>query len=181
MRDRLYILLMAMTCSVCLHDSRVVIDNILASGKLSLRNVAEQFGLSTTALHRHTHSHILQPALAAARRQAEVNVAVERARSVWEERLHETYGLASAGAERAAEDPKQWPSGARFLSVMVKAVESGLKVDGVIGDGTAGGSTVNIGHIIVMPSPKPLTPIESVIDLPLLDIQSSDEDENETT
>ncbi len=43
-----------MTCSVCQHPQRQAIDAAVASGGLSLRNIAQQFGFQDhTALHRH--------------------------------------------------------------------------------------------------------------------------------
>ncbi|MEN6341045.1 MAG: hypothetical protein ABFC89_00635 [Methanospirillum sp.] len=39
-------------CSICHHPDRETIDRALVSGE-SLRNIAEQYSVSSTALHRH--------------------------------------------------------------------------------------------------------------------------------
>jgi len=43
---------MSQVCSICRHDQQAEMDQSLVSG-ISLRNIAEQFGTSPTALHRH--------------------------------------------------------------------------------------------------------------------------------
>jgi len=48
---------MPQTCSVCKHAERAAIDAALVGGE-SLRNIAEQYSVSTTALHRHKTDHI---------------------------------------------------------------------------------------------------------------------------
>jgi len=48
---------MPRTCTICGHVDRVAIDQALIN-KASLRNIAERFGLSTTALHRHKSDHL---------------------------------------------------------------------------------------------------------------------------
>ncbi|MCH7584920.1 MAG: hypothetical protein IH941_07150 [Acidobacteria bacterium] len=48
---------MPRSCTVCGHAKRNIIDDALVSGT-SLRNVAEQFRLKVTSLHRHKHSHV---------------------------------------------------------------------------------------------------------------------------
>jgi transposase-like protein len=40
-------------CRVCQHPQKADIDKLLVNGRTSLRNIAEQFGTSATALHRH--------------------------------------------------------------------------------------------------------------------------------
>jgi hypothetical protein len=45
------------TCTVCVHDSRVEIDRALVAGE-AFRNIAERFGTSATALHRHKGEHL---------------------------------------------------------------------------------------------------------------------------
>lgn len=48
---------MPRSCTVCTHPDRRRIDEELVSGT-PLRNVAEQFRLKPTSLHRHDHNHI---------------------------------------------------------------------------------------------------------------------------
>ena len=62
---------MPRTCSVCVHRERDEIDNVLLAGQVSLRNMAERYGTSATALHRHKSEH-LPTALIKAAEAAEV-------------------------------------------------------------------------------------------------------------
>lgn len=57
------------TCTLCTHPQRAEIDPELVNGT-SLRNIAQRFGTSATALHRHKKH--LAPALAVAREAAQV-------------------------------------------------------------------------------------------------------------
>ena len=61
---------MPRTCSVCSHPLREQVDAELVSGT-PLRNIAEQFRLKTTSLHRLMHAHI-PAALARAKDAADV-------------------------------------------------------------------------------------------------------------
>jgi hypothetical protein len=45
-------------CSICEHPKRSEIDRALVTRSASMRNIAEQFGVSTTALARHKKGHI---------------------------------------------------------------------------------------------------------------------------
>ena len=49
---------MAGKCSICEHRDRREIDKALATRSASMRNIAERFGVSTTALARHKKGHI---------------------------------------------------------------------------------------------------------------------------
>lgn len=59
---------MPRTCTICAHPSRAAIDAALVAGD-AFRNIAERFGTSATALHRHKADHL--PAAVAAAHQAE--------------------------------------------------------------------------------------------------------------
>jgi hypothetical protein len=48
---------MPRTCTVCAHPERAAIDKALVDGQ-PLRNIAEHFGTSTTALHRHKEDRL---------------------------------------------------------------------------------------------------------------------------
>jgi len=64
---------MAGKCSVCEHPKRSEIDKALVTRSASMRNIAERFGVSTTALARHKKGHIprlVEAAQAAAEVQA---------------------------------------------------------------------------------------------------------------
>jgi len=62
---------MPRTCTVCQHPDRGDIDRALLAGE-PLRNIAERFRLSTTALHRHKRDH-LPSTLVKAREAEEVS------------------------------------------------------------------------------------------------------------
>jgi len=62
---------MPRTCTVCQHPNRAEIDRALLAGE-PLRNIAERFRLSTTALHRHKRDH-LPSTLVKAREAEEVS------------------------------------------------------------------------------------------------------------
>lgn len=49
---------MAPRCTVCMHPDRTTIDATLAQSSASLRDIAGQFGLSRSALHRHQAEHL---------------------------------------------------------------------------------------------------------------------------
>ena len=92
-------------CTICTHPEREQIERALVSGR-SLRNVAEQFGCSATALHRHKRDHL--PGSLAQARQAQD---VARADSVLEEiraeirRIQRLYKKAEAILDRAQNQP----------------------------------------------------------------------------
>jgi transposase-like protein len=59
---------MPRTCTICIHPDRPAIDAALVGGAV-LRNIAQQFGTSATALHRHKADHL--PAAVATAHEAE--------------------------------------------------------------------------------------------------------------
>jgi len=50
-------------CSICLHPDRARIDVCLKAGHPPLRTLAGQFGVSRSALDRHSHEHVIKPAV----------------------------------------------------------------------------------------------------------------------
>ena len=60
---------MPQTCTICRHKDREAIDREILAGD-PLRNIAEQFGISLTALHRHKQNDI-PAALTQAKQAAE--------------------------------------------------------------------------------------------------------------
>ncbi len=145
-------------CTVCQHDSRVVIDECLASESLSIRDVSLQFGLTPASVHRHKQNHVTASIRKALAREDEA--ALERTHqhqdklaSRWMERLESTYERTVDGAERAAGDDKLWSQGAKFLAVAAKLIDTGLRADGVIGV-RDGGPVTNIGQVVVIPMPN---------------------------
>jgi hypothetical protein len=59
---------MPQACTICRHERQAEIDQLLVAGT-SLRNIAQHFGTSATALHRHKKH--LAPALAVAKEAAQ--------------------------------------------------------------------------------------------------------------
>ncbi len=90
---------MPRTCSVCTHPRREEVDAELVSGT-PLRNIAEQFRLKTTSLHRHKNSHL--PADLAKAQEAEVVAAADSLLSRLEhltEEAHRLKGKAEKGGD----------------------------------------------------------------------------------
>jgi hypothetical protein len=87
---------MPRTCTVCKHSDREAIDRALLA-KEGYRNIAERFGISTTALVRHRQEHLM-PELVKAHDVAEVG----RAESLLDDirrtelRLEDLYKAATA-------------------------------------------------------------------------------------
>jgi len=48
---------MGRVCTICAHPARTVINAALETDR-SLRDIAQEFDISKTALHRHGHSHL---------------------------------------------------------------------------------------------------------------------------
>ncbi len=48
---------MGRVCTICAHSKRATIDAVLETDR-SLRDIAAQFGVSKTALHRHWQAHL---------------------------------------------------------------------------------------------------------------------------
>jgi hypothetical protein len=139
-------------CTICGHEERGAIDQMLARGTLSLRAIANQFGVGRNALARHQETHLLKAVQRQVRRQQDREE--ESVANVWEERLNETYAAARRGAQRAEGDAENWHAGARFLAVASKAVELGLKASGQI-EGGRGAGQVTIDQVIVLPMGRP--------------------------
>lgn len=65
-------------CTACVHDQRAEIDAALVSGT-SLRKIAERFGVSSTALHRHRdHVSAAVVAVAAERDRDQARTLLDR-------------------------------------------------------------------------------------------------------
>jgi hypothetical protein len=62
---------MPKACTACVHPDRAAIDRALVAGSATLRDIAEQFGLSKSTIFRHRTDH-LPVHLARARDAAEV-------------------------------------------------------------------------------------------------------------
>jgi hypothetical protein len=61
-------------CSVCIHPKRAEVDRLLLTNGDSFRNIAERFGTSTTALHRHKTDHLSERMADVAERNAEADI-----------------------------------------------------------------------------------------------------------
>lgn len=161
---------MAMTCTVCQHESRVVIDRLIGTGTATVRDIAAQFELSPAAIQRHKTHVVATVRRTIERKRVERE---EQTTSVWKERLEEAYAQGQRGMERAALDPKQWPAGARFLAVVSKLIETGLAVDGVIGPNQPTTTTTDVVQVLVLPM-KPRD-LQSVTDSIESTCESADE------
>ena len=91
---------MPQKCSVCIHPERAEIDKALVA-RVSLRTIADQYGLSKTALIRHKASHMAAAVVAA--RASEEAVQIRQGLTL-DEQLHSLQArtlaiLASAEAD----------------------------------------------------------------------------------
>ena len=50
---------MGRSCTICAHSERRAIDEALGTSR-ALRHIADQFGVSKAAVHRHWKAHVLQ-------------------------------------------------------------------------------------------------------------------------
>jgi len=114
-------------CTICTHPDRKQIEQALVSGR-SLRNVAEQYGCSATALHRHKQGH-LPSSLTQAKQAQEI----ARADSVLEEiraeirRIRKLYRKAEAILDQAQDQPIALKS-VRELSRLHKEMRDTLEL-----------------------------------------------------
>ena len=113
---------MARTCSVCAHPDRDSIDIALVEGK-PLRNIAKQYALSASSLHRHAQSHLPETVKAAYVVQ-EQGHAVELLSRV-EGLISEAEGLLKHGKKE--KQAKAWASG---ISELRKTIELLARVTG---------------------------------------------------
>lgn len=151
-------------CTVCDHDQRVVIDRLIGAGTASERSLAEQFGVSATAVHRHKEHVVASVRRTIERREVERDRAIA---SVWRERLEQTYGQAERGMERAASEDRGWAVGAKFIMAAAKLIETGLRVDGVIGENASSTVTTTCEQVLVLPRKSDASAsIETAYELP---------------
>jgi hypothetical protein len=134
-------------CTTCSHEQRAVIDRLIASGTVSFRGIAQQFGLGRESVRRHAEGHVLRAVQAQVRRRREREDA--ETADVFEERLNETYALARDLAHRAANHPEKWTCAVGFLAQMNKAVEIQGKASGKFTEGA--GSVTVTQNILVLP------------------------------
>ena len=83
---------MPMTCRVCGHRKRGEIERALLAGT-SLRNIAQRYGTSATALHRHKAEHLARHLVKAheAREVARADSLLADVRNA-EDRVERLYG-----------------------------------------------------------------------------------------
>jgi len=67
---------MTRVCTICSHPQRAAIDKALVTGGATFRNIAQRWGLSTTAVFRHRAEH-LPAALLKAQEAEEVRQALD--------------------------------------------------------------------------------------------------------
>jgi hypothetical protein len=160
-------------CKVCMHPERVAIDRTVALGAASLRTIAKQHGLTISAVQRHVVRHLqVQGTATPASVAQEVVNAVRRDREqeqgvvarMWERRLNESYEAVRRGMDRAEQDAELWPQVARFGMTANSLIETGLRACGVLAGGPDNHVTVNVEHLVVLPS-VPMQPSPVTIDV----------------
>lgn len=118
---------------------------------MTLREIAGEYGLSQSALDRHRDHVVAAVKRTVERREIERDRAIA---SVWRERLEGAYGATQHGIEIAFQDPKQWPAGAKFIMAAAKLIETGLRVDGVIGENAQSTVTTTTEQVLILPTKR---------------------------
>jgi hypothetical protein len=154
------------SCSVCKHPERVAIDRAVATGSASFRDIAKRHGVTVSAVSRHVARHLQAQGMATPASVArEVVQAVrqdqEREQGVlarlWERRLDDTYETVRRGMERAEQDPKYWPTVAKFAQAAGSLIDTGMRACGTLAGGSDTRVTVNVEQIIILPTPPAST------------------------
>jgi hypothetical protein len=152
---------MSMTCSICRHPERTLIDRAIANGQASARAIAAQYGLTKTSVLRHAVNHLQAQAMAGPASVAqEVVQAVRDQREreqgevarIWDQRLHSTYETVRRGMERAENDPEHWTQVAKFAMAAVSAIETGMRACGTLAGGAETRVQINVEQLLVLPS-----------------------------
>jgi hypothetical protein len=119
-------------CTVCVHDERAAIDRALVEGTPT-RSVADQYGLSKTAVHRHQERHL--PAHMVQAREAAETVAADSLLERLRELNRETQDVL-----RAARKEKDHELRLKAIARAEKQLELEARLLGELKDG----ATVNI-------------------------------------
>ncbi len=174
-----------LSCTVCDHPQRNIIDGILAAGSVSRRTIADQFGLSDSSVQRHKTAHLDQRMVKAVERKA------EKADDVFMDSI--LNGIASAktgvnfGMSKADEVSPElaYRLAPGFLAQQARYLELLGQATGRLSQAAAGASTINL--CVVMPRDLSAAPAQpqlatgEVIDVPALEPasdSSSDPDHN---
>jgi hypothetical protein len=151
-----------------------MVDRLLAGGSVSVRSIADRFGLAKTSLLRHRDTHLVR----AVQRQLQRREREEQsAAEVWCGRLEDTYAAARRGLARTESDPERWAAGVGYLGALNKSIELGLKASGQI-EGGRGTTKITIEHLVVLP--QSVVPASVVaIDETTIDVKSLPTPEDE--
>lgn len=128
-------------CSVCLHAERAAIDRVLLTNGDSFRNIAERFGTSATALHRHKMDHLADRMAAIAEREAEADVRTALDVVVELRRVNDA-------AKRVLQDAQDAGDGGLTLQAtdrILRQVETQAKLIGLLNDGSVTQIAVSMG------------------------------------
>ncbi len=136
-------------CTVCNHPQRHLIDAVLASGSVSRRTVANQYGLNDSAVQRHKTAHLSQRMVKAVERKA------VKADDVFMDSI--LNGIASAktgvdfGMSKADEVSPElaYRLAPGFLAQQARYLELLGQATGRLSQAAAGASTINL--CVVMP------------------------------
>lgn len=158
------------SCTVCQHSQRDIIDGILASGSMGRRTVANRFGLTDSAVQRHRANHLTQRMVKAVERRKDKadDVFMERHEHLFKEALQYVEDAKSAikmqkvtvlipdketGKEHRAEEYREF----RDVGAMAPALGAATALQRVLGDATgrfASANAVKAGDVhlhVVLP------------------------------
>ena len=149
-----------MKCSVCAHNERGLIDKLIASGAGSYRAIARRFSLSKDSIRRHAESHIVRAVQKRIREQRERTD--EQVADVFMTRLDSAHAAASRALERAEQQQDGTRVVAQLVAQIFRGVELLARVDGRLDGASARrGVEIEIRQVIIMPTPKSLSPATS--------------------
>ena len=167
---------MASVCKLCMHDNRVDFDRRLAGGE-SERSVAKQAGVSPAAAHRHKE-HIAQAVKAVLERRDQQ--AERAATSAWTQRLESAYEEARVGSAKAAAHPKLWTEGAKFIVAQIKAIDLGLRADGVLSGGEGNRTMMHVDQVVILPIAPAATQPPPTIDTQCIEVSGTPAEQSDS-
>lgn len=163
---------MPMTCSVCVHPQRQAIDAVLATGLLSLRHIAAQYGFENhSSIARHKRQHLIRTLTRAAERK-EIKEEDEFLDGIRATAAAMANGIAHgqrALADGLIDAELAYRMSPAMAAQQLRAMEMLGQATGRLSQGASGG--INLQLQVVMPTPVSMQP---VIDISASSITSSD-------
>ncbi len=166
-------------CTVCNHPQRNMIDAVLAAGSLGRRTVANQYGLTDSAVQRHRARHLTKRIVKAVERAGAKadDVFMQRHEHLYAETLQYVEDAKQAVKMQKVTEEIETDDGIRLqdryksfrdIGAMAPALQTAVQLQRVLGDATARFSSqaagaTSISLCVVMPrdlsaAPAPAQP-----------------------